>query len=911
MKASSSDTLNKVTSSVNTFESDDNKNMSIENNNREAEDDESETFKLKLLIKDLSDENETIRLELVKKRHVEEQYEELVRSSELCDDDKYRLMVKSLERCHEFETNLENYERKIDFLKNENDNLHREMRKIKVASIEVMNEMKHEILRKTEELLNVNAINEDNENEKEEIKKLEEELYEMRFKLNALCINVLKNLKTLDDENVLKIDTEKLSNVAILENNHTTSFITRIELNEMKSRLLKMQETINMNEVREKHLEELTKISQQQLKAQQLMLTQFSDDEIASRHLIVDLQSQSNENYLLTKTARDLKISKENEDILKLENDKLKSEIIILKDNIQKAHEMTDEKLKELNERENSNLLKIQYLKKSLIDLCNQYSSMTPMYLITDFIKHYAELLDAKKQFDIEMLNLRSQSMPEISHTDSIVTQLKEMSMTDIEGKIEIIKYKSSCDYLKQQLELHETTIKELHNEIARIKLNEIKSTQHWNAIRILFGDNQVSVSEISEKVEKFDKSTQIDVIKKDCGTITDKEVEVPKQQQIINEIEIEKPQTPPTPQTIHQDDQNSLEIQLKKALSLASSRSSLLIETENRLSEAQGRIKVLERNFENQLKQHQQQQQSSAANDTTITKKDDHILSITIATLQNLILDKDTNLSRYQELLKSERQHNMRTFDELSEQIKQLKKVIDCHETTIDERDKTIEKLKLQIMSLEEEKLKLETAVKPASPQVHQQKQQHVTFKDNNNEHDIEMQSMEIKLKEAHTEAKKMEQQLKDLTNTERQLQNLIREKDIMIKDLNIKLKASNDNLETLSENFTSHSEIEQLREMLEEKDKHIQDLTETLNQFHDDQQKYINDTALNSAEQVHIISANLTRTETTNRVLTTQLEALKRQVANIQQREKQSRDMIKTLKNQLIKRPVISVKR
>ncbi|KAL7039478.1 hypothetical protein ACKWTF_009920 [Chironomus riparius] len=903
MKTSSSKTLNKVTSSANTFESDD-KNKSVEKN-REAVD---ETLKLKLLIKDLSDENEAIRLELVKRQHVEEQYEELVTSSKLCDDDKYRLMVKSLERCHEFESNLEIFERKIDFLNNENDNLHHEIRKIKVSSIEVMNDMKMEILRKTEKLLTVNAINED-ENEKEEIKQLEEELHEMRFKLNGLCFNVLKNLKTLDENNVLKIETEKFSNLAILENNLTTSFMTRSELNEMKSKLLRMQETINMNQIREKHLEELTKISQQQLKAQQLMLTQFSDDEIASRHLIVDLQSQSNENYLLTKTARDLKISKENEEHLKLENDKLKFEIKTIQDNIQKVHDITDDKLKEMNAREKSNLLKIQYLRKSLIDLCNQYSSMTPMYLITDFVKHYAKLLEAKKEFEIEMLNLKSQSMPELSY-DSIATQLKDMSMTDIEGKIEIIKYKSSCDYLKQQLQLRETTIKELHNEIARIRLNEIKSKQHWNAIRMLFGDkNGAEKCVDSEQIERCDKCTQIDVIKKDCGTITDKHEEMPKinaQQPIMREIV--KPQTPPISQSVYQiksDDQNSLEMQLKKALSLASSRSSLLIETENRLSEAQGRIKALERNFENQLKQ-QQQQQSTAVNDM-INKKDDHILSITIATLQNLILDKDTNLSRYQELLKSERQHNMRTFDELSEQIKQLKKVNDCNETTIDERHKAIDKLKQQIMNLEEEKLKVENAVKPVTPPP---QQLHVTFKDNKNVHDIEMQSMEIKLKEAHTEVKKMEQQLKDLTNTERQLQNLIREKDILIKDLNIKLKASNDNLETLSESFTSHNEIEQLREMLEEKDKHIQDLTETLNQFHDDQQKYINDTALNSADQVQIISANLTRAETTNRVLATQLEALKRQVANIQQREKQSRDMIKTLKNQLIKRPVISVK-
>lgn len=153
------------------------------------------------------------------------------------------------------------------------------------------------------------------------------------------------------------------------------------------------------------------------------------------------------------------------------------------------------------------------------------------------------------------------------------------------------------------------------------------------------------------------------------------------------------------------------------------------------------------------------------------------------------------------------------------------------------------------------------------------------------------------------------MEQQIKDLTNIERQLQTTIRERDGSIKELNIKLKASHDNFETLNENFASTTEIDQLRDMLEDKDKHIQDLTETLNQFHDDQQKYINDTAFNSVEQVHLISTDLARAESTNRVLATQLEALKRQLTNVQQREKQSREMIKTLKNQLIRRPVFSV--
>ena len=122
-------------------------------------------------------------------------------------------------------------------------------------------------------------------------------------------------------------------------------------------------------------------------------------------------------------------------------------------------------------------------------------------------------------------------------------------------------------------------------------------------------------------------------------------------------------------------------------------------------MSEAHGRIKALEKNLENQQKQIKteqklQQQQS----DESHPRKDDHIRSMTIATLQSLILEKDTTLSRYQELLKSERQHNMRTFDSSNDEIKQLKKIIDVHENSITEKEKIIDKLKKQIEELKEE---------------------------------------------------------------------------------------------------------------------------------------------------------------------------------------------------------------
>jgi centrosomal protein CEP290 len=888
---------------------------------------ESEILKLKQLVKELSEKNDFIEAEMEKMKVLERNYEELVRSSELCDDDKNQLLIRSLRRCHEFETNLLVYERKIEFLKSENDNIYRELKVLRLSSLGLVSDFKMEILEKSAEI----ELIEEEENgstDDSDVDELRLELQKIRSQLGGLCFNVLKNIKSIDDENVPKIDANKLSNITVLENNHSTFFITRQEFNSMKSKIADMEKTIKAHENKESHLEELTKITQSQLKSQQLMLSQFSDDEISARHLIVDLQSQSNENYQLAKTTRELKVVKDREDLIKLEMEEMKSELNMLKKKlVEKSHEITV-KHSELKERETNNLLKIQYLKKSLVDLSNQFSSMTPVYLIADFVKDYAAVLQMKKQIQLESIQLKSQATPEVT-TDSIVAQLKTtVPKSDIEAKIKIVKLKSSCDYLKQQLEIQELTIRDLHDEVAKAKICEIKNSQHWKAVGMLFGGNGNGLEEKKDEVElktMIDKQVQAGVLKKEIATNTDEmlpntqnnqSVQAQNLQMIQAKISAiqeqvsrqssceESPPTMISPPHSIDNNQESLKSQLKKALMLASSRSALLIETENRLSESQGRIKILEKNMENRDKKERENVAKPQSPETT--KKEDHILSITIATLQNLLLEKDTTLSRYQELLKSERQHYSRTYDESADEIKQLKRTVDTQDTHLNDKAKIIEKLKSQIDDFDR-KLKDASRVHSRVPSPDAVlPSRHVTF----NENEIELRSLEMKLKESQNEIKKMEQQLRDLCNIECQLKNTIHEKDATIKDLNVMLKASNDNLDTLSENFASTADIDQLRDMLEEKDKHIQDLTDTLNQFHDDQQKYINDSAINSAEQVHLISTDLNRADATNRIMKTQLEALKRQVTSIQQREKQAREMIKTLKNQLIRRPVISIK-
>ena len=96
----------------------------------------SKKFKLKVLIKELSDKNNSLEVKLKMMKIVEKNYEELVKSSELCDDD------------NEFETNLKIYERKIDFLKYENDQIHVELKAMRLSSFALINDLKLEIVEK-------------------------------------------------------------------------------------------------------------------------------------------------------------------------------------------------------------------------------------------------------------------------------------------------------------------------------------------------------------------------------------------------------------------------------------------------------------------------------------------------------------------------------------------------------------------------------------------------------------------------------------------------------------------------------------------------------------------------------------------------------------------------------------------
>ncbi|XP_040155929.1 centrosomal protein cep290 [Anopheles arabiensis] len=872
-------------------------------------------------------------------------YTEMLHITNASENEKDRLLVQTVDRLRDIESGVCTLQRKVDFLKAENDNLHNSLRQIKSEHLNLLHELRLQLATRSSELKQPEAIDgakggSFDSLDSDQIEKLESELMRMKSEATNIYNIFLKNIREVDKDHLLEVDYSKLNQLSIVDNSLAVEFVTKDEYKRMKDRLDGLERELQRELVKSGHLEELLKVSNEQIRSQQSLISKYSEEEVSLRHLVVDLQSASNEKYLLARANKELELVREQEENLKLENSKMKLTLLQKLEELDNLKLRHDQQRQEFSAEQRDNKLKIRFLKKSLQLLTIGHHSYLPTSAIPEFVKMYAKALELRESLTEEQRKYQHQMRDE--EYERIFAKLKEnLEGNHIQDKINLIKYESQSEYLTRQLILCQEQVDQLQRENKQLKMKEIDYTRHWDTLELLFGEEAQRSRQDRDKY--FDKAVQVTVetSSKCINTIPiieDTLGEGPRRcssGDTISDFDgrSEHSQTgahvnEQIAVTVHTVAQRSLESQLKQAMMLASTRSALLLEAESRLSECQGRIKLLEKSLEEKesLLKEQAQSPSVAKHD----RIEDSILSTTIGSLQNLLLEKDTTLSRYQELLKSERSEHSQVYDENMAQIRNLKKTIDDLEQKLYEKQKECDNIATQLNDMNRLKALQESVPeKPRSVEdeaatgssdagaiVYTDKIiENIYEIDEKKEREIQDLNVQVKMlernvQELENEQKRLQLQLREANAREKKSEKLLREKEMELVALNDRLTKETHDLREFTETIASAQEIEQLKEMLEEKDRHIQDLTETLSQFHEDQRSFMNDTSLHSAEQVSQLSADLNRSEASNRVLKTQIEALKRQIVSIQQREKQSRDLVKTLKNQLIKRPVIAMK-
>lgn len=264
-----------------------------------------------------------------------------------------------------------------------------------------------------------------------------------------------------------------------------------------------------------------------------------------------------------------------------------------------------------------------RYLTQTLAMMCDKYGKYTPLLDIETVIELFKRLKEEKETI------MKNENIPRIidEQLKRKLEQANQVSgVNSSEERIELIRWQTQCELLQDELKGLNEKMRQAESELHENRLEAMRNNQHWMTLEMLF--KRVPHQEDPQSTETISKN------------VSDAAVQVAFDNPATkNSPQVTTPEPTPAPRRAlqrestfdadqsHSPNNKCLESQLKQAMSLASNRSALLLETENRLAEAQGRVKALERSLEERqkwIKEHQSQKEG-----LELEKRDENVFSV------------------------------------------------------------------------------------------------------------------------------------------------------------------------------------------------------------------------------------------------------------------------------------------
>ncbi|KAH8297671.1 hypothetical protein KR054_005217 [Drosophila jambulina] len=709
----------------------------------------------------------------------------------------------------------------------------------------------------------------------------------------------------------------------IIKENHQLDYITAEDFEKQQQELASWRSKQAELQRETKQLEGLLQVANGQIHSQQRLLNEITDNHINLRHLVADLQSSSNEKLMLAKVQRDL-------DSVKTECSRLETEreqLQVKADSLQAQLVASELSLKQAQqdfqqERSNSDI-KHKFLKHSLFTLKDKYAKFTPLVFLTNFVFAYQKFQRRLEEEQVQQQQKSDHSALVEELTEAVQAKIAPNEESS-QQLVKLIKAETQSRLLEQRCEILQSKQQELHRELGELRLRQATDMEHWQTIQALFGEG---VAPSQPKV--------------DAQTNTEPATPIPAMRRAAQLIDKQSsPICSPLRQNPHLD--TSTQVDSVKLSETA-------VQTNGILSQQNQAVQTADAAEDNRNDSHLELQQMQASlqeanqrievlckqleSSRTETRESESphsgVVEKTILSFHTLLLEKDQSIQKYQDLLQTERDQSQQAISKQAAENESLRATVNNLYFNIKTKDAEIEELKAKL----EKKPKAPTersspteASSSSESSIHELTDEKIEelFESSSAERVPEEVEVHVEPEEPANEEPEGEEEKQD-TEELKELPTLHKQ----IKDLKDKLEYSEKNLKTREDEVeilkeklklcqereksvesNAPPELEQLRVFLDEKDKHIKDLMDTLKNFHDDQQRYINDTSHFSEEQIAKLAADLNRTEATNKIYHTQMEALRRQLANVTQREKQARDLSQSLRQQLLKRPVVSIK-
>ncbi|XP_016988509.2 centrosomal protein cep290 [Drosophila rhopaloa] len=818
------------------------------------------------------------------------------------------------------ELQLEKQGNSYSYMRRDYDQLLTESRKQELSFIDEKASLARNIEQQKDELLvtrnQLQELRSGNLYTAEEQQKLEQRNAILSMQLGQAVEQMLGELKP----------SEICAEYGIIKENYQLDYITVEDFEKQQHELANWRSKEEELQRETKQLEGLLQVANGQIHSQQRLLNEITDNHINLRHLVADLQSSSDEKLMLAKVQRDLdsvktecsRLETEREQ-LQQKADSLQSQLVASESSLQQVHQDFQQ------ERTNSEI-KHKFLQHSLFMLKDKYAKFTPLVFLTNFVFAYQKFQRRLEEEQVQQrLGDHTALIDEVTAVVQAKIAPKEESSQQL---VKLIRSETQSRLLEQRCEVLQTKQEELLRELGELRLRQATDTEHWSTIQALFGDGVIQTQSKVDVETNTDAVTPIPAMRRAAQLIDRQSSPIgsPLRRHPLldnatqtNQDAVKLSETAvQTNGILSQQNQSvqTADVQVEDKETRRDSQMELQ-KMQETLQEANQRIEVLGK----QLEASRSESRESESPHSGVVEK-------TILSFHTLLLEKDQSIQKYQDLLQTERDQSQLTISKQVAENESLRATVNNLNFNIKTKDAEIQELKGKlehkpkavlertpttdstssaensVNELTDEKIEelfeSSSVVERPQEEVEVHQEDPVTEEPEGEE---EKQDTE-ELKEVPTLHKQVRELKDKLEYTEKNLKT--REEEVEI--LKDKLKLSQEREKTVESNVSP--ELDQLRTFLDEKDKHIKDLMDTLKNFHDDQQRFIKDTSNFSEDQIAKLAADLNRTEATNKIYHTQMEALRRQLANVTTREKQARDLSQSLRQQLLKRPVVSIK-
>lgn len=264
------------------------------------------------------------------------------------------LLISTNENEQQLKIDYNKCNKKLQFLNDDYNLLLNIHRKSKEQFNLILYEMKKELL-ETKKLISqlklqlqqpINNLMAENQKNKwiiDENLKMKEEILILKFNLSKLSTQFLKNIQNMHTENLFNIDFTKINTIGIITDNFPLEYITKIEYCNLQNNLNTLKNENSQLNIANKHMEKLLQIFQEQLHSQQNIYRKYSEEEINLKHLIVDLQCENNEKFIIIKKEREIEQLKYTMNDLEQNNEQLKNENLLLNEKLKELQNITDE----------------------------------------------------------------------------------------------------------------------------------------------------------------------------------------------------------------------------------------------------------------------------------------------------------------------------------------------------------------------------------------------------------------------------------------------------------------------------------------------------------------------------------------------------------------------------------------